>query len=375
MPITAYSNAYKRELDIAQLESLFNQTPNSKHISFQSFVKSDIECSSCNVTGGHTVREGISSKTGKVVSQAHFAFKNSHGIDAHLLFCEFYSGKDKQNLVANEGTVNFRKSNSPITKQIGVMVSIGLENNIFSQSDMRDMRQWFLELRKNGQDTLDVSPHIVNLARSSYVRSKRNSKKFVFDVAAASEIGFDIDKEVYESLSHQYPNYKLIAYLEENSFYLDISKKEVVKKAINIIKRDSKTLSFDRSILSDKFLLARQLAVKIVQNNEFLLQKLSPSATLRSNPLMALSSLLLFVSDWNITEAWKKVEIIYKIRVVKNDNAGNFIGINPFINYSAWVILKKLTSIKHDLKDTLDYDTIFNEEKIRLMNLYGLSQV
>jgi hypothetical protein len=372
MPITAYSNTYKRELDVTQLESLFNESPHSLDVSFQNFVKNDVECPACNVTGGYIVSEGICAKTGRTVSQVHFAFRNSQGVDAHLPFCEFYNGEDKQKLVANEGTVDFRNSKSPITRQIGVIVSIGIENNIFSQGDMRDMRQWFLDLRKSGQDLFDISPHIVNLARSSYVKSKRNSEKFVLDVTEASKEGFDIDKEVYESLSHQYPHYKLIEYYKENPFYLEISQKTVVKKAISIIRNDSSTLNFDRSMVLDKYQLTRKLAFKMVKNDGFLSQKLSPSALFKSNPLMALSSLLLFVSNWDIEEAWKKVEIIYEIRTVKDGNAGNFIGLNPFVNYSAWVIIKKLMSIKGTLEDTLDYDYIFNEEKSRLMKLYGL---
>ncbi|MDX6016221.1 MULTISPECIES: hypothetical protein [Shewanella] len=372
MPITAYSNTYKRELDATQLESLFNESPHSLDVSFQNFVKNDIECPSCNVTGGYIVSEGICTRTGRTVSQAHFAFRNAQGVDAHLPFCDFYDGEDKQKLVSNEGRVDFRRSQSAITRQIGVIVSIGIENNIFSQGDMRDMRQWFLDLRKSGQELFDISPHIVNLARSSYVRSKRNFEKFVPDVSEASKEGFDIDREVYESLSHQYPHYKLIEYYKENPFYLEIAQKAVVKKAIKIIRNDSNFLSFDRSVLLDKYQLTRKLSDKIVQNDGFLSQNLSPSAIFKSNPLMALSALLLFVSNWDIDEAWGKVEIIYKIRTVKDHDAGNFIGLNPFANYSAWVIIKKLMVIKDTLEDNLDYDYLFNEEKSRLMKLYGL---
>lgn len=372
MPITAYSNTYKRELDVTQLESLFDQRLNPTNISFQNFVKNDIECPACNVTGGYVVREGVSTKTGRTVSQTHFAFRNDHGVDAHLPFCEFYNGEDKQKLMANDGKVDFRNSRSPITKQIGVMVSIGIENNLFSQCDMRDMRQWFLDLRQNGQCLFDISPHIINLARSSYVRSERNFKEFVLDITAASREGFDINREVYESLCHQYPHYKLGDYVVESPIYTEILLKAVVKKAIAIVKSDSNTLSFDRSVLADKYLQCRKLAIKIYKNDSFLSQKLTTNALLKSNPLMALSSLLLFVSNWNIEEAWEKVVKINEIQNVKDDNAGNFIGLNPFANYSAWMIIKKLMSIKDSLEDTLDYDYIFNQEKIRLMNLYGL---
>ncbi|MFT5852616.1 MAG: hypothetical protein ACI87J_002594 [Colwellia sp.] len=72
------------------------------------------------------------------------------------------------------------------------------------------MRPWFLDLRTSGDLSFDISPHLVQIARSSYIRSKRNSKSFVPDPSIIIEDWFDIDKEVYESLSHQHPNKKII---------------------------------------------------------------------------------------------------------------------------------------------------------------------
>lgn len=372
MPITAYSKFYKRELDVHQLESLFQEESQTEHSSFQDFVLFDVECPSCNVSGGYAVKEGYSKITGKRVSQAHFAFKNTSGGDAHLAFCEFNSTNEKQNSIANEGKVDYRESKSLITQHVGLIVSIGIENNIFTQSDMRNMRGWIINIRKQGQENLDMSPHIINLAQSLARRSKRNFDKYVFDISAAKEDMFNIDKEVYESLCHSFPNFDLSKHFRDNGFYSDIKKRDVAKKAANILKAAKGEYYFDRNILNEKFTLARKLTGKIVKHDDYLSRKLSPSAFLKSNPLMALSSLLLFTSDWDSEKAWMKVENIYKISSVKDSNLGNFIGLNPFANYSAWVIIKKLSFLNNAYYDNVDFDILFQEEKSRLMKLYEL---
>lgn len=373
MPITAYSKTYQRELDVSQLESLFDQSSLSAELSFRDFVITDIECPACNVTGGHVVNEGVSSSTGRKVSQKHFSFRSKLGRDTHLSFCDFYNGTDKLKVVANEGSVDFRKSNSPVTKAIGLMSCIAIENGFFTQRNIRDMRQWFLELRNTGDFSFDINSHVINLARVSYIRTKRNSKSFVPDPIGAHDEKFNIDKEVYESLYHKLPQYNLASCHRENSSYFDIRLQAVVKKAITIVKKDSKTVSFDREMLFDKYKLATRLSMAIIQNNDVLYNKLSASRGRVCNPLMAISSLLLFTSDWNYELALEKVKKISNIKTAKDLNAGNIIGLNPFVNYSAWIIIKKLNSIRNELNDNTDYDAEFNAEKARLIKLYNLS--
>jgi hypothetical protein len=154
-------------------------------------MKEDIKCPACNATGGHHVNESVSS-TGKVIKQAYFAFRDAEGNDAHLPFCDFYNGPDKQNTITNEGQVDFSKSNSPITQAVAWMVCCGIENAIFNQEDIRNMRQWFLDLRQNGDFTFEVNPHLVNITRAFMVRNKRNSKEYTFDANAIKDEWFDM---------------------------------------------------------------------------------------------------------------------------------------------------------------------------------------
>ncbi|MBU9854337.1 hypothetical protein [Rahnella bonaserana] len=369
MPITAYSKTFKRELDSTQLTRLFNEHEVGKKISFRDFVKEDIECPACNATGGHYVNESVSS-TGKVIKQAYFAFRDAEGNDAHLPFCDFYNGPDKQNTITNEGQVDFSKSNSPITQAVAWMVCCGIENSIFSQEDIRNMRQWFLELRQNGDFTFEVSPHLVNITRAFMVRNKRNSKEYTFDANAIKDECFDINQEVYESLHYKFP--QLAPNFKDNSELYNLRLLSVLKKSRSIAVKESNSVTFDRTILSDKYAIARIFALEIRKANPRLRSSMSHSipAVSNSNPLMALSALLLFVSDWENDKALNKLTQIMSYKTINDHNAGNVMGLNPFIHYNSWVVVKKLHELQQSVGDGINFDLEFENEKNRLLKLY-----
>ncbi|EPL8679433.1 hypothetical protein N0P70_005428 [Klebsiella michiganensis] len=370
MTITAYSRTFKRELDARQLESLFDENNTDSGLSFRDFVKADIECPACNVSGGHYVAEAKSQSKGNIVKQAHFAFRDSQGKDIHLPFCDFYTGSDKLNVVANDGRVDFMRSGSEITQQIGLMVCSGIEAKIFTQQDIRNMRQWFLDLREQSTFIFNLNPHIVQIARASLIRNKRNRNQYIVDVSDTNNSWFDIDDEVYQSLYFKFPWLGLD--IKENPELWDVRLKGVVTKAKSIIIKDSGTATFDRSILSEKYRLATQVASQVRGAHPQLqvLLGYSASALRASNPLMAFAALLLFVSDWDVAVAKMKIESILAVKSVTDITAGNVVGLNPFIHYSAWVLVKALHDLQSDLQNDVDFDAEFNAEKERLMKQY-----
>lgn len=370
MTITIYSKTFKRELDARQLESLYREHNSDPNLSFRDFVKSDVECPVCNVSYGHYVSEGKSSLRGNVVRQAHFAFRDNMGNDAHRPFCDFYTGDDKLNVVANDGRVDFMRSGSEATRIIGFMVCAGIEREIFSQQDIRNMRQWFLDLREKGSFTFNPSPHLLYLAKASLIRDERNIEQYVVDTSATKNSWFDIDNEVYQSLYFKFP-YKYLDPQENNELW-GIRLKGVVTKAKSIILKDSGTLTFDRSALKDKYLLATQMAGIIRSEHPRLrmILRYSASALRSNNPLMAFAALLLFISDWSLADAYKKLEDIITINSVFDPNAGNVIGLNPFIHYSAWVLVKALNDFQLNMESKVDFENEFNAEKRRLIRLY-----
>ena len=374
MTITAYSKTFKRELDARQLKNLFDENNTDSALSFRDFVKADIECPACNVSGGHYVAEAKSQSKGNVVKQAHFAFRDSMGKDTHLPFCDFYTGSDKLNVVANDGRVDFMRSGSEATQLIGLMVCAGIEANIFSQQDIRNMRQWFLDLREQGSFIFNLNPHIVQIARASLIRNKRNREQYIVDVSETENSWFDIDNEVYQSLYFKFPELALDH--RDNPELWGIRLKGVVTKAKSIIVKDSGTSTFDRSILSEKYQLATQVA-SLVRSTHPRLRVLlgyTTNALRSSNPLMAFAALLLFVSDWDVTVVEKKIEAILAVETVTDITAGNVVGMNPFIHYSAWILVKALHELQSELEYEVDFDAEFNSEKERLMKLYFPSE-
>ncbi len=364
MPITAYSRTFKRELDVTQLERLFIQFSHAATDNFRDFVRKDIECPACNVTGGYLVTEGVSSTTGKVVKQACFAFRNKANEDAHLPFCDYYTGPDKLHVAANESQFNYGSSNSPITSAIREMVCIGIENGVFSQADIRDMREWFLELRQTGDFTFNLSPHIVNIGKRSFLR--RNWHKYIVEPELVNKEWFNLDDEVYESLYFKIPELRLSN--EKNHEVYDIRLKSVIKKTRNIIIKESSIPTFDRQLLTDKYKQACKLAAIIRNSNMLLKRKIS--SIKYNNPLMALSSLLLYVSHWDETQAIAKFTKILEIGKVDDIDAGNVMGLNPFIHYSAWIIVKELHELTSRLPEPIDFEAEFEAEKARLKALY-----
>ncbi|WP_455865659.1 hypothetical protein [Pantoea agglomerans] len=370
MTITAYSRTFKRELDARQLESLYDKNNVDSALSFRDFVKADIECPACNVSGGHYVAEAKSQSKGNIVKQAHFAFRDSQGKDTHLPFCDFYTGSDKLNVVANDGRVDFMRSGSEATQQIGLMVCAGIEANIFSQQDIRNMRQWFLGLREQGSFIFNLNPHILQIARASLIRNKRNRDQYIVDVSETTNSWFDIDYEVYQSLYFKFPELNLDRRNDPELWGVRL--KGVVTKAKSIIVKDSGTATFDRSSLSEKYQLTTQVAslVRGAHPRLRVLLGYSASALRGSNPLMAFAALLLFVSDWDVVAAEKKIEAILDVKSVTDITAGNVVGLNPFIHYSAWVLVKALHDLQSELEYEVDFDAEFNSEKERLKNQY-----
>lgn len=199
MAITAYSKSFKRELDAEQLKRLFNDHLKDKN--FAEFVKIDIECPCCGVVGARVVNESISPISNIAVKQAHFAFKNNNGVDAHLVFCDYYSGQDSLIHVEKDSVINLSRSGNEVTEAIRKLVCSAIYNNYFNQSDIRNMRKWFYEMRSNQDILVEYSKHQLNVLRKSIIRSKRNDEKYIVDKELLKNDWFDLDEEVYESLA------------------------------------------------------------------------------------------------------------------------------------------------------------------------------
>lgn len=365
---------FKRELQVSQLKELFENSTPTIPGEFKDFVKEDIECSSCLARGATIVREGKDS-SGRIVRQEHFAFRDSSGGDPHQKYCDHYSGSDKIKSADNDALIDLRNSNSSITHQIKIMVCIGIENGIFSQQDIRNMREWYIALRTNATKTFDVNHHLVNMANTAFFLHFKTPgiNKYVENRAKSLSRDFDLDEEVYKSLVFKHPQYRFNKILAADKRWLNDARLSAVrKKAIQIIKCNDGSPTFNRLELNDKIHLCFRLASEIRLSENELSKSLSRSSVFRNNPLMALASLLLFVSGWDYEVASEKFKIIRKISHANDLTSGNVIGLNPFIHYSAWAIVQILDKIRCESDDKTDYQDEFDKEKERLKKIYGI---
>ncbi|MBN3814114.1 hypothetical protein [Paraburkholderia sp. Ac-20347] len=100
MPITAYSNAARRELDVEQWLGLnfydVNADPNWVLMSGALREKAavDIECSCCGARGATLVRGARSKGTGKSVAQPHFRFSSPDDSNPHNTAVEVRGAQD-----------------------------------------------------------------------------------------------------------------------------------------------------------------------------------------------------------------------------------------------------------------------------------------
>lgn len=164
MPITAYSNAARRELDVEQWLGLnfydVNADPNWVLMSGALREKAavDIECSCCGARGATLVRGARSKGTGKSVAQPHFRFSSPDDSNPHNPLCDFY---DEQKVRGTDYLANFANAKSELTKAIRELVCRGISSGLFSQADMRAMRQWFLQEKATHNVQLDVSAELL----------------------------------------------------------------------------------------------------------------------------------------------------------------------------------------------------------------------
>ncbi|PIJ46373.1 hypothetical protein [Tatumella sp. OPLPL6] len=373
MPITVYSKTFSRELDKEQLERLYLKNISNDLTNFREFVKEDVECPMCNVTGAFFVSDGYSKETGRKIKQGHFAFRKPNDTDAHKVFCDYYNGPDKVRDSARNVFTNFGKDGSVVTSLVRELVCRGIENNVFNQADIRDMRKWFTDLRGSGSVVINYSPHVINVLKAS-LQSPPDDGIDKFQEGDQYEPGFSLNDEVYKSISKKYPAFLNIDIKDRENDRLMWFSNTLARQAHRLVLKDRGLQTFDRRDLNDKYLAALKLSDEIIKNYDVLKRRLrNYSSISRSNQLLALSALLLFVSDWDKDLAVEKFTSLYNAKTSTIPDAGNVMGMNPFIHYDAWKVIHRVQDLITSLPDFSNIDEEFNLERLRLSELYGLN--
>ncbi|WP_239001207.1 hypothetical protein [Pantoea stewartii] len=150
----------------------------------------------------------------------------------------------------------------------------------------------------------------------------------------------------------------------------------LAKQAHRLIIKDKGIRTFDRRELNDKCIAAMHLSTVITKHYESLRRKFTTQLTIMlNNQLLALSALILFVYEWDHEKAKDKFNKLASAKNSTMPDAGNVIGMNPFIHYEAWKIIHRIQDLMNTLPDLSTLDEEFNEEKKRLITMYGITNI
>ncbi|RWP58111.1 MAG: hypothetical protein E5V60_07815 [Mesorhizobium sp.] len=355
MATTAYSKHYAREIDVEQLAWLLSgrQPDASEQVSeidskWSEWIRSDVQCSSCGRIGAHVVRSARSRGTQKVIRQSHFRFLGQDGNDAHHPFCEFY-GEDDGVLSQPDGLVNLGSERSAETRLIRELVCKGIEQNLFDQSTIRAMRQWFFELKASSRFRMTVTPEQVEWARC--LRRHAHYQRWTFHPAQAEMPGFDWAAAAkYQFTEEHLPLFELLRETPVEATHW--------RRAQELTIRHKDQEVFDLSALRPHYDAALTLCRFVAKNAGVKFSPTDPDSYRWKGPpvpLLALCGLSLFVSSWDMNAAIAMFAKLLRSPAPADLSRGNVIGLNPFHEYTPWRLVQVSADIASSSFDGQDY--------------------
>lgn len=359
--ITAFSNKFERELDAIQLLSLLGHDVEKDKVlknitnEHRYFIHEDIKCPSCGVAKAHIVSGSYSEKSKCYTKQPHFRFYSSDNIDNHHPLCEFSDHIRHSHTQKDIVKAEFSKPKTLITRYIASLVCQAIENSLITQTDIRNMRQWFFDIRKNNIVPIKINFEQYNIFEKYIVIrnvTENNPRKFKPEYAELP--GF---------------NWKIAAYhriiAKEKEFFNTITPRKLLR---NVEKKHfSVSKIFDVRVIMREYILTTKLR-NLIFNNGYINGYKFKGGLRDELFLNAYCSLLLFVSSWDFNTA-----VILHVKIINlpppiNPNLGNIIGINPFDNFDISQFILDANDAYDFLSKNSDYDQKLNSEINTLKN-------
>jgi hypothetical protein len=339
MPLTAYSISAQKEEDVGQvlqrLSAQFGESVTAVEAvpeTWRTFIRQDLQCPCCFVTGAELVREALSTARKTPVRQACFRFSNPK----HRDHCDFDSTKTANTVPEN--LVAFSDSNSAITTAVRELVGTGIELGLFNQKSIRDMREWFFTKKTESMFVVTLDPRFPKWMHSLY-REKFYAKR-VEDVEPTPEIvanpKFSWRAAVAREQLLRHPEYRAFSDAfdkKRNPFFLEYS------RIGPLARRSQGRLVFDPSSLEEEYRKTCQLAEFIVKNYKPL-KFVTSNKGITVPSVLALAALLMFVRNWNQDLARVDFAKIAEAAGSSSQDLGNVMGLNPFHDFRAWQALK-----------------------------------
>ncbi|KJZ64380.1 hypothetical protein [Pseudomonas fluorescens] len=353
MPITAFSASREIELDVNQLlEDLAQRTQQptpgkSTPIpdDWKTFIWDDIECPACFCRGAEVVRASNSKETGQEIRQAYFRFQKSSGADGHHPFCDFAGNVPADHIPEN--LVQFSSAKDGVSKAIRELVCRGIQLGVLGQRDIRAMREWYFQRKVTSRFVVILDPRapkwIESLQRMRAGPWNKASEAIVLSKAIIEIPGFDLATTAREAVTRRH--HALLDALLEKRVWMHGTAPRIEKLAVEY---QGKAV-FDPSSLQHEYQRAQVLATFICRNYAPVASATSKSdagvSVKGARPLLAFSSLLLFISEWDLNRASNLFAKIASDVSAVDLSLGNVIGLNPFHDFEAWSALKLLQGL------------------------------
>ncbi len=344
MPLTAYSTSYPGERDVdqilAQLSLQFGQPYTSVQDIpevWRAYLRSDLQCPSCFVTGAEVVRSAT--KTGKASRQSYFRFTTP----GHKEHCDFGSPETANTVPENLLSLTDSKSN--LTRAVRNLVCTGIEQEVFNQVSIRDMREWFFNKKIESLFVVSLDPRLYKWLSDLQAASFRSAGSLPPGVALTPEIAalpeFDWRAEAARRVMDLNPQHQaniMALWNRRIAVFGDAG-----KRAESLAQRYQGRTVFDPTVLADEYRKTCSLADFIGHNYEPLKAAKGGSGAVS---VLAFSALLLFISGWNMSMAIADFARIALSVGQANQDLGNIMGLNPFHDYEAWKLLKQLQELE-----------------------------
>lgn len=362
MPITAYSNEAAREVDLEQWLALNGYSTQSDPLltcmppELRDKAALDIECSGCCARGATLVRVARASGVGRAVSQGHFRFGITGGTNPHDPLCEFYNENSDRGA---EYLANFASEKSALTRTVRDLVCRGIRASLFSQSDMREMRLWFLQERTKHAFTLDVTPDLIQWCVDMWATRDWWPDQMPFRPEHGQLPGFDWDGVAAREWARRN------AYLFEAAEWRVHFRQELVKRPLQLVAQHMGMTVLDPTALRDKYAAVVQLArfaacyvfnIAGVKTPKAFHGHVSDWGA-QGHVLLALSALLLFKNDWDGGRASAMFSALTTLPSAAEGLEGNIIGLNPFHDYPAWQVInsaRRIVALRTDSRPVKD---------------------
>jgi hypothetical protein len=370
MPLTAYSISHPGERDVEQtlnwISAEFGQPytgADSIPEAIRAFLRADLQCPSCFVAGAEVVR--APAKTGKGSRQSFFRFTTP----GHRPHCDFGS-PEKANTVP-ENLVSLTESKSNLTRAVRDLVCTGIEQGVFSQVSIRDMREWFFNKKVESLFVVSLDPRLpawITALQENMFRSSGALPAGVpltFEIAALPQL--DWRAEAARRVMERYPQHgtNMRSIQGHVAMFGDAGKRVEL-----LAQRFQGRAVFDPTVLASEYDKTLSLAHFIGHNHTPLRAVKGGSGTAS---VLAFSALLLFIRGWDISLAISDFVRIVAAIGGTNQDLGNVMGLNPFHDYEAWNILKHLQDLNITVPEMTDIKAERVAMEVELRKQFGVS--